>query len=1490
MMSDRFRFRSKEDDVAKISTSIFITNFPDSFSAKDLFQSCKQYGHVVDAFIPTKRSKSGKKFGFVRFINVFNDERLVNNLCTIWNDRLKFHANIARFHRNSVNTKTHSPKSQFAGKRDNSFGEFYHQGSKGVNNSYVQALKGQPQSGIPPKVPPLCESSSHVMVLDDSCLVSNDLDNFVMGEASHLSDDESVRGEAENVIESNKLNSVEDERDNEVVSDTFFGDNEDEKECTNDDSVGQPSIAKEVSADPFNITIFLINVTRMQVPKDQHLQDADVIRSQSQSEGCNSHIFEGVLNSNINCSPKDCVNRNSRREGGSILEVLDEMIKDPNTFHKDHHIISDNFIALCGTWIPMKSYLLMISVYAPQSSASKRLLWNYISSLINSWNGESMVMGDFNEVRSLEERWGYSFTWVHPLASKISKLDRFLMTDGVLSLSPHLSSICLDKHLSDHHPILLRELVSDYGPIPFRIYHSWFSLDGFDKMVTSTWNSFNLEDGNGMIRFKNKIQMLKNVIHLWVADFKKNQSARTCELKVKLSDIDKFLDQRNVSDDILFSRMDTLKQLQEVKKRANLFVKGIMVEGEWVDDPNRIKYEFRAHFANRFQDPGVCHGKINFCFPNHLNFDQVSNLESPVSYDEIRDAVWACGGNKSPGPDGYTFEFFRKFWDVVGPDLCIVVKWFFEHGSFASGCNSSFVTIIPKILDPKVVNDYRPISLIGSIFLKLTTPFDGINWMMFSIPLVSGSSGVLGFGAAWFRGDPLAPFLFILIMESLHVSFSRAIDAGIFTGIKLDSSLTISNLFYADDAVFIGEWSNDNLRGILNILKCFSLLSGLSINLNKSHLLGVGVPDNLVTTTALCFGCSVMKYPFKYFGVRVGDNMSLVKAWDEKVTKLRNRLSKWKLNMSLFKVLKSILNTMEGIHRDFFNGIQEGHRKISWTKWSKVLAAKKYGGLGVYSFFALNRALISKWVWRYLSKDGSLWCRVISSIHGAHNQITSVSHPSLWGFIIKEMHSLKVCDLNGDGDFRVKDIRSKIDDFFLPKGDVPTRWIKLSSLTEWIPSGVIQQRKYPQPVSSTEVVLVLNYQRRMEVRIQLWNKSREGPSVTMTIMSAEDTLEAKYMADDASSKKFLVSNFTNYKMTDSRPVLEQYNELLGILRRFTQHKINMDESIKDNDKPKSNNVVGPLVVNMVEHNNSSMYNDNKGKRKHHNTRANPNKKPKVTCWKYGIHGHLKKDCKAGNVGNRANGSNIKGSKDGSSNPLKGQNRCWFKIYESLNDGSILHMGNKSTALVYGRGCVDLRLDHVYFKRMQNMSKDGLISTIDMDTEKCKTCMLTKITKKPFQNIKRESKVLELIHSDLCDLHASPSLGNKKYFVTFIDDASRVPNKKNKITPYELWTKRKPNLNYLGPWGCRAAVRLPDPKLKTLGEKGIECIFVGYAEHFKAFRFYVVVSINSIIESRDAIFDENMFSSVPRPSQRSMVKRTKDSGGSVVSERVTDEIV
>nr|KAJ0190383.1 hypothetical protein LSAT_V11C800404060 [Lactuca sativa] len=99
--------------------------------------------------------------------------------------------------------------------------------------------------------------------------------------------------------------------------------------------------------------------------------------------------------------------------------------------------------------------------------------------------------------------------------------------------------------------------------------------------------------------------------------------------------------------------------------------------------------------------------------------------------------------------------------------------------------------------------------------------------------------------------------------------------------------------------------------------------------------------------------------------------------------------------------------------------------------------------------------------------------------------------------------------------------------------------------------------------------------------------------------------------------------------------------------------------------------------------------------------------------------------------------------------------------------------------------------------------------------------------------------------------------------------NRTPNKRSKNTPYELWCKKVPNVSYLKVWGCRAVVRLIEPKRKTLGERGIDCIFIGYVEHSKAYRFYVLesnesVSVNTVIESRDVIFDEERFTSIPRP--------------------------
>nr|GEW39438.1 RNA-directed DNA polymerase, eukaryota, reverse transcriptase zinc-binding domain protein [Tanacetum cinerariifolium] len=490
-----------------------------------------------------------------------------------------------------------------------------------------------------------------------------------------------------------------------------------------------------------------------------------------------------------------------------------------------------------------------------------------------------------------------------------------------------LTGICLDRHLLDHRPILLREVITDYRATPFRMYHSWFSLHGFEQMVTHTWNSIVLDDRNGMVHFKKKMQFLKNEIRVWVMDQKQKQSGRIKEIKSKLSDIDKLLGQRGVNDEILLSRMDLLKQMQDIKssdardcmqkakiqwaiegdenskffhgiinrKRANLAIKGVMVDG-----------------VNR--------SRLNFRFPNRLNPDQVAELENPITRDEIRNAMWACGENKSLGPDGFTFEFFRKFWNIIGSDLCLVVEWLFDHSSFTKGCSSSFVALIPKTHDPKFVSDYWPISLIGSLY-KVVTKILATRLSMVISDLISDVQTaflpnrqildgpfIINELLSWCKHKKQQDMMFKVDFAKAYDSI-RAVDARIFTGIKIDSSLTISQLFYVDDAVFIR--------------------------------------------------------------VMVGGNSSTIKAWDDTIGKLKARLSNWKLktlsiggrltllksvlgstpinHMSLYKVPKSVLHLMKFICRNFFNGIQGDERKITWVKWSKEINVLKSQGVDLIS-------------------------------------------------------------------------------------------------------------------------------------------------------------------------------------------------------------------------------------------------------------------------------------------------------------------------------------------------------------------------------------------------------------------------------------------------------------------------------------------------------------------------------------------------------------
>ncbi|GKC85849.1 nucleotide-binding alpha-beta plait domain-containing protein, partial [Tanacetum coccineum] len=165
-------------EIARISTSVYVTNFLDMVFAKKLSIACNQYGHVVDSFIPNKRSKNGKRFGFVRFINVYNEERLVNNLCTVWIDRHKLHANIARFQRPAVKKLGDGEKKSFVipeAKVDSK-----PNANTGLGNSYIGILKKGNRVETEDK------KSEASIVLGDECVNDNKISYGLFGRVKEM--------------------------------------------------------------------------------------------------------------------------------------------------------------------------------------------------------------------------------------------------------------------------------------------------------------------------------------------------------------------------------------------------------------------------------------------------------------------------------------------------------------------------------------------------------------------------------------------------------------------------------------------------------------------------------------------------------------------------------------------------------------------------------------------------------------------------------------------------------------------------------------------------------------------------------------------------------------------------------------------------------------------------------------------------------------------------------------------------------------------------------------------------------------------------------------------------------------------------------------------------------------------------------------------------------------------------------------------------------
>ena len=289
------------------------------------------------------------------------------------------------------------------------------------------------------------------------------------------------------------------------------------------------------------------------------------------------------------------------------------------------------------------------------------------------------------------------------------------------------------------------------------------------------------------------------------------------------------------------------------------------------------------------------------------------------------------------------------------------------------------------------------------------------SWIAFCISSASFSVLINGSPARFFyssrglrQGDPLSPFLFVIVMEAFSRMAKASVNHSFFLGFAMGArgseQVHISHLLFADDTLVFCGASLDQVQAIDDLLVCFDLVSGLKVNLAKSTLVLVGEVSN-VGALAEVLGCGVGTLPILYLGLPLGSRFKDKASWNGVVEKSIRTLTSWKgmylskggrialikstlsnlptYLLSILHIPATVAKRIEWIQCGFlWGGIGEDF-KFHLVNWPKVCSSVREGGLGIRNLRCFNHALLGKWLWRYASEPGAFWRKVVEAKYGS---------------------------------------------------------------------------------------------------------------------------------------------------------------------------------------------------------------------------------------------------------------------------------------------------------------------------------------------------------------------------------------------------------------------------------------------------------------------------------------------------------------------------
>ncbi|XP_030479049.1 uncharacterized protein LOC115696279 [Cannabis sativa] len=332
-------------------------------------------------------------------------------------------------------------------------------------------------------------------------------------------------------------------------------------------------------------------------------------------------------------------------------------------------------------------------------------------------------------------------------------------------------------------------------------------------------------------------------------------------------------------------------------------------------------------------------------------------------------------------------------------DFCDAVDDFFQSGNLHNGFNVTNVTLIPKLVNPKKVSHFRPISLCNVVYKVISKII--ANRIKPVLPRL-----ICPTQAAFVPGRSIQDNN-VLIQEIIQ-SFKRKKGKEGFFTIKIDLDALIkgdikgislsrggprlSHLFFVDDLILVGRANLDEAKGLWQCLEKFCDWSGQRINKLKTSIFFSGNTSNGMKRAikqALGLNCAMGNV--NYLGLPLFRNRQKDADLNFILDNLINKLHGWKLKslskagratliksvglalpvyaMHTTKFSKKLASKIDGMVRDFWWGYEQGNRGICLKAWDHLCLLKSLGGLGFRKSLEMNQALLAKWGWDLLNEE-----------------------------------------------------------------------------------------------------------------------------------------------------------------------------------------------------------------------------------------------------------------------------------------------------------------------------------------------------------------------------------------------------------------------------------------------------------------------------------------------------------------------------------------